>query len=173
MPAVCIFHYCLNRTEPESWASVICDRLGFPVFPLSGTTRRRVRFRRDIGRVVIFRSSHQFPRSARMESRTEQELFNLDEQVQLFDITKCKAGARFDFQKGIWFNHEYMLRKSDEEIAADFASLSKTTVSMKRWNVSLKVVSMMKDRVNFFERTMAIMLVLLWSSYRIRWEDRS
>ena len=46
---------------------------------------------------------------------TEQELFSLEELVEVFDISKCsKSGAKFDYQKGIWFNHEYILRKSNE-----------------------------------------------------------
>ena len=51
-------------------------------------------------------------------------MFTLDELVEQFDIAKCsKAGARFDYQKGIWFNHEYILKKSDEEIAELFAPI--------------------------------------------------
>ncbi len=55
---------------------------------------------------------------------TEQELFSLEELVEAFDITKCsKSGAKFDYQKGMWFNHEYILRKSDDEIAQLFAPI--------------------------------------------------
>ena len=57
---------------------------------------------------------------------TEQELFTLDELVPLFDITKCsKAGAKFAYEKAIWFNHEYILKKSNEEIAALFEPIVK------------------------------------------------
>ncbi len=55
---------------------------------------------------------------------TEQEIFSLDELVKAFDISRCsKAGAKFDFKKGIWFNHEYILMKSDDEIANLFAPI--------------------------------------------------
>ena len=81
---------------------------------------------------------------------TEQELFSLDELVSLFDITKCsKSGARYDFQKGIWFNHEYILRKSSEEIAQLFAPIVANNGVEESMERITKVVSMMKDRVNF------------------------
>ncbi|MBQ1626707.1 MAG: glutamate--tRNA ligase, partial [Prevotella sp.] len=81
---------------------------------------------------------------------TEQEMFTLDELVEAFDISRCsKAGAKFDYQKGIWFNHEYILQKSNEEIATLFAPIVANNgidVPMER---VIKVVGMMKDRVNF------------------------
>ncbi|HEU0111475.1 MAG TPA: glutamate--tRNA ligase [Flavisolibacter sp.] len=40
---------------------------------------------------------------------TEQELFSLEELVQKFTIEKVhKGGARFDFEKAKWFNHEWI-----------------------------------------------------------------
>ena len=127
------------------------DRLGFPVFPLEWHDPKTGEMSSG------YRESGYFPEAVinflallGWNPGTEQELFNLDELVQLFDITKCsKAGARFDFQKGIWFNHEYMLRKSDEEIAADFAPIVKDHGVDETMERITKVVSMMKDRVNF------------------------
>ena len=87
------------------------DRLGFPVFPLEWHDPKT-------GDVSSgYRESGYFPEAVvnflallGWNPGTEQELFTLDELVSLFDITKCsKAGARFDYQKGIWFNHEYIL----------------------------------------------------------------
>ena len=81
---------------------------------------------------------------------TEQELFTLEELVNAFDITKCsKSGARFDYQKGIWFNHEYILHKSNEEIAKLFASVVANNGVEETLERITLVVSMMKDRVNF------------------------
>jgi len=99
------------------------DRLGFPVFPLEWKDPKT-------GEVSSgFRESGYFPEAVinflallGWNPGTEQELFTLEELVNAFDITKCsKSGARFDYQKGIWFNHEYILHKSNEEIAKLFA----------------------------------------------------
>ena len=81
---------------------------------------------------------------------TEQELFTLDELVPLFDITKCsKAGAKFAYDKGIWFNHEYILKKSAEEIAQLFFPTVKEHCPDETLERVTKVCEMMKDRVSF------------------------
>lgn len=127
------------------------DRLGFPVFPLEWHDPKT-------GDVSSgYRESGYFPEAVvnflallGWNPGTEQELFTLDELVSLFDITKCsKAGARFDYQKGIWFNHEYILRKSSEEIARLFAPIVANNGVDEPFERVLKVVEMMKDRVSF------------------------
>lgn len=81
---------------------------------------------------------------------TDQELFSLDELVDAFDITRCsKAGAKFDYQKGIWFNHEYILSKSDDEIAELFAPIVANNGVDESLERITQVVHMMKDRVDF------------------------
>ena len=127
------------------------DRLGFPVFPLEWHDPKT-------GEVSSgYRESGYFPEAVinflaflGWNPGTEREMYSIDELAELFDITKCsKAGARFDYQKGIWFNHEYILAKSAKEIASIFAPI----VAENGVNESLeritKVVEMMKDRVNF------------------------
>jgi glutamyl-tRNA synthetase len=40
---------------------------------------------------------------------TEQEIFSLDELIEKFSISKVhKGGAKFDFEKAKWFNHEWI-----------------------------------------------------------------
>ena len=127
------------------------DRLGFPVFPLEWHDPKT-------GDVSSgYRESGYFPEAVvnflallGWNPGTEQELFTLDELVEAFDIHKCsKAGARFDYQKGIWFNHEYMLKKSNEEVANLFAPIVANNGVDETMERITKVVAMMKDRVNF------------------------
>jgi glutamyl-tRNA synthetase len=81
---------------------------------------------------------------------TEQEMFTLQELVDQFDLSKCsKAGARFAYEKGIWFNHEYILRKSDDEIASLFAPIVAGNGVEEPLERIRQVVHMMKDRVSF------------------------
>ena len=127
------------------------DRLGFPVFPLEWHDPKTG----DIS--SGYRESGYFPEAVvnflallGWNPGTEQELFTLDELVEAFDIHKCsKAGARFDYQKGIWFNHEYMLKKSNEEVANLFAPIVANNGVDETMERITKVVAMMKDRVNF------------------------
>ena len=127
------------------------DRLGFPVFPLEWHDPKT-------GEVSSgYRESGYFPEAVvnflallGWNPGTEQEIFSLDELVKAFDITKCsKSGAKFDYKKGVWFNHEYILRKSDDEIAKLFAPVVANNGVDATMDQIRQVVHMMKDRVNF------------------------
>ena len=127
------------------------DRLGFPVFPLEWHDPKT-------GEVSSgYRESGYFPEAVvnflallGWNPGTEQELFSLEELVKAFDITKCsKSGAKFDYQKGMWFNHEYILQKSDDEIAQLFAPIVANNGIEATMEQVTQVVHMMKDRVSF------------------------
>ena len=127
------------------------DRLGFPVFPLEWHDQKT-------GEVSAgFREQGYFPEAVinflallGWNPGTERELYSLDELCQLFDLTKCsKAGAKFDYKKCIWFNHEYMLMKGNSEVAALFAPIVRSHVPEATDAQIEAVVAMMKDRVNF------------------------
>ena len=127
------------------------DRLGFPVFPLEWHDPKT-------GEVSSgYRESGYFPEAVinflallGWNPGTEQELFTLDELVEAFDISRCsKSGAKFDYQKGIWFNHEYILKKSNEEIAQLFAPIVANNGIDESFERVTEVVRMMKDRVSF------------------------
>ena len=127
------------------------DRLGFPVFPLEWHDPKT-------GEVSSgYRESGYFPEAVinflallGWNPGTEQELFTLEQLVQAFDISRCsKAGAKFDYKKGIWFNHEYILGKSNEEIANLFAPIVANNGVDATMEQVTAVVGMMKDRVSF------------------------
>ena len=127
------------------------DKLGFPVFPLEWHDPKS-------GEVSSgYRESGYFPEAVvnflallGWNPGTEQEIFSLDELVKAFDITKCsKNGAKFDYKKGIWFNHEYILRKSEDEIARLFAPIVANNGVNATMDQVRQVVHMMKDRVDF------------------------
>ena len=127
------------------------DRLGFPVFPLEWKDPKTG----DISRG--YREDGYFPEAVinflallGWNPGTEQEIFSLDELVPLFDISKCsKAGAKFAYDKGIWFNHEYILMKSAEEIAQFFFPIVKEHCPNETLERVTAVTAMMKDRVSF------------------------
>ena len=86
------------------------DRLGFPVFPLewhdpkTGEVSSGYRESGYLPEAVI-----NFLALLGWNPGNDQELMSLDELVKLFDLHRCsKAGAKFDFEKGKWFNHEYL-----------------------------------------------------------------
>ena len=131
------------------------DRLGFPVFPLDWHAVDK-----KTGEEVFcsgYREQGYFPEAVinflallGWNPGTEQEMFLLDELVPLFDISKCsKAGAKFAYEKGIWFNHEYILKKSAEEIACLWESEVRAHGVQDSFDRIVKVCEMMKDRVSF------------------------
>lgn len=129
------------------------DRLGFPVFPLEWHDP----FSGEIS--SGYRESGYFPEAflnilafLGWNPGTEQELFTLDQLVDAFSIDHVhKAGARFDFEKAKWFNHQYLMAKSDKELAASFSAiLSEKGIQAEPAKVE-KISSLIKERVNFIK----------------------
>ncbi len=130
------------------------DRLGFPVFPLewhdpkSGEYSSGFREEGYLPEAVI-----NFLALLGWNPGNDRELMSMDELVELFDLQRCsKSGAKFDYKKGIWFNHEYILRKSDKELV----SLFRPVLCEKGVNEALyeelfleRVISLVKGRINF------------------------
>ena len=44
-----------------------------------------------------------------MESGDDREIMTMEELIESFAFDHCsRSGARFDFEKGKWFNHKYL-----------------------------------------------------------------
>lgn len=127
------------------------DRLGFPVFPLEWHDPKT-------GEISSgYRESGYFPEAVLnflallgWNPGTEQELMSLDEMVELFRLEKCsKSGAKFDYEKGKWFNHNYLQTKDNEELA----KLFRPTLQEKGVDVSneqlIQIIGSVKSRVTF------------------------
>lgn len=98
------------------------DKLGFPVFPLewhdpkSGEVSSGYREKGYLPQAVV-----NFLALLGWNPGDDTELMTMDELIAKFSFSHCsKAGAKFDYKKGIWFNHEYLLRLAPEELAALF-----------------------------------------------------
>jgi glutamyl-tRNA synthetase len=129
------------------------DRLGFPVFPLewhdpkSGEVSSGYRESGYLPEAVI-----NFLALLGWNPGTNQEILSMDELIQLFDLTHCsKAGAKFDFEKAKWFNHEYILHADNRELAEMFIPIVKGNGIDAPMEKVVTVVGMMKDRVSFMK----------------------
>ena len=127
------------------------DRLGFPVFPLewhdpkSGAVSSGFRESDYLPEAVI-----NFLALLGWNPGDDVELMSMEELIKKFDLSKCsKAGARFDYKKMVWFNHEYILQKSDSEIARIFMPVVEAHGVETTLEHLEKIVSLMKGRVNF------------------------
>lgn len=128
------------------------DRLGFPVFPLewhdpkSGEKSSGYRESGYLPEAVI-----NFLALLGWNPGNDIELMTLDEMVRLFDLTHCsKSGAKFDYEKGKWFNHRYIQLRSDRDIADMFRPvLESHGITDADQAYVEKVVGLMKERVSF------------------------
>lgn len=127
------------------------DRLGFPVFPLewhdpkSGDVSSGYRESGYLPEAVI-----NFLALLGWNPGNDQEIMSMDELIALFKLERCsKAGAKFDFEKGRWFNHQYLQMTDNRTLAELFmrdieAAGVETTIEKAE-----QVVGYMKSRVNF------------------------
>ena len=129
------------------------DRLGFPVFPLE--------WHGDNGEVAAgYRENGYLPEAVvnflallGWNPGGDQEILSMDDLIRLFDITKCsKAGAKFDYVKGQWFNREYILKTDNKVLAPAFDKILRENGIEQPIERVEAVVGMMKmKKINFIK----------------------
>jgi len=131
-------------------------KMGFPVFPLEWKDPKT-------GEVYAgYREDGYFPESfvnllalLGWNPGTEQEIFTMDELIQIFDLERVnKSGAKFDPEKAKWFQHQHLQRKSNDELVDLFIPLLQEklgyTVEGKAIrDYSKKVIELLKERATF------------------------
>ncbi len=126
------------------------DKEGFPVFPLEYTS--------PSGEISSgYRESGYFPEAVvnllallGWNPGTEQEIFSMEELAEIFSLERVnKAGARFDPAKARWFNQQYLIKKSDGELAGLFMPYLKNRGIETDLAFVEKVVALVKERVHF------------------------
>ena len=127
------------------------DRLGFPVFPLEWKDPKTG----DIS--SGYRESGYLPEAVinflallGWNPGNDQEIMSMEELIRLFSLDRCsKSGAKFDYEKGKWFNHKYIQQKSNAELAEMFIPVLKENGVEAPFEKVEAVVGLMKERVNF------------------------
>ncbi len=128
------------------------DKLGFPVFPLEWMDPKTNEISSG------YREGGYFPEAfvnmlafLGWNPGTEQEIFSMEELSQAFSLERVgKSGSKFDPEKTKWFNRQYLMTKSDEEIGILFAEqiLKAKGIAADQDTVN-RVCGMVKDRVDF------------------------
>jgi len=125
-------------------------KFGFPVFPLRWEDKQKdevaAGFRED---GFLPEALVNFLAFLGWNPGTEQELFSLEELVSAFDTARInKSGARFDIEKGMWFNQQYLIAKSDAELAP----LVQTEFSKNGFDIdaarATQIAGLLKERVH-------------------------
>ncbi len=127
------------------------DRMGFPVFPLlwkdpkSGETSHG------------YREDGYFPDAfvnmlalLGWNPGDEREIFDLEELSQAFTIERVgKSGSRFDPEKAKWFNHQYLVKKDDTELARLYLPILTEKGISADLDYVTRAVSLVKERAHF------------------------
>ena len=132
------------------------DRLGFPVFPLE--------FHNEKDGTVSsgYRESGYYPEAVinflallGWHTSGDQELFSMDDLIAQFSLDRVsKSGAKFDYEKGKWFNHQYLQMRSDEQLATEFQPVLAEKIgerAAKKYSLEqvAHVIGLVKERVSF------------------------
>ena len=130
------------------------DRLGFPVFPLewhdpkSGEISSGYRESGYLPEAVV-----NFLALLGWNPGDDTEIMSMDELIAKFSLNHCsKSGAKFDFEKGKWFNHKYIQEVPDATLAEMFKPILKENgVNVEDFSDEYitRAVAMVKDRVSF------------------------
>ena len=130
------------------------DRLGFPVFPLewhdpkTGAISSGYRESGYLPEAVI-----NFLALLGWNPGDDTEIMSMDELIQKFSFDHCsRSGAKFAFDKGRWFNHEYLQQTPDDRLAELFKPVLKEhDVNPDEFSDDYitRVVSLVKGRINF------------------------
>ncbi|MDO4335694.1 MAG: glutamate--tRNA ligase [Bacteroidales bacterium] len=136
------------------------DKLGFPVFPLewhdpaSGEVSSGYREKGYLPEAVV-----NFLALLGWNPGDDSEIMSMDELISKFSFDHCsKAGAKFDYKKGIWFNHEYLMRMDDMSLAELFMPVLRDRLAEAGKSADdfgmdyvAKAVGMVKGRIEFVQ----------------------
>ncbi len=129
------------------------DRLGFPVFPTEWKDPKT-------GEISSgYRESGYFPEAVvnilvllGWNSGLEKEVFSMNELIDIFSIERIsKSGAKFDIEKARWFNHQYLIAKSNAELSKLLLPVFEQNGIITTIEKLEKVVSLTKERCSFLK----------------------
>lgn len=126
------------------------DKMGFPVFPLEWIDPKTNEVSRGYKEDGYFAESMvNFLAFLGWNPGTEQEIFNLNELVEAFELERVhKAGARFDPEKIKWFNHHYMQQQPNNLLAESFKKQHEALRDIDLDYIAL-VIGLIKERATF------------------------
>ena len=124
------------------------DKMGFPVFPLYWPYGETAKGYREEG---------YYPEAfinmlalLGWNPGTEQEIFSMEELINAFSLERVgKSGSRFDPEKAKWFNHQYLQRRTNNQLALEFREFLRAKgfhIDMVRLEM---LIGLVKERVSF------------------------
>jgi glutamyl-tRNA synthetase len=125
------------------------DKHGFPVFPIE--------WKKADESAMGYREEGYLPDALvnmlallGWNPGTEQEIFTKKELIKLFSLEKVsKSGARFNPEKTIWFNHQYIQKMNDLDILTIYRKILEERNINSNDEFNLKAIELLKERANF------------------------
>lgn len=123
-------------------------KFGFPVFPLEWFDKDEqatyAGFKEDgyLPEAVI-----NFISLLGWNPGNDEEMFSMEELIKIFDPERIvKSGARFDVEKSRWFNQQYIIAKSNTELADMLMPLAEAKGLKVTKDFMIKFAELMKER---------------------------
>ena len=124
------------------------DTMGFPVFPLFWPYGETAKGYREEGYYP-----DAFVNMLALlgwNPGTEQEIFSMQELIEAFSIERVgKSGSKFDPEKAKWFNHQYLQKKTNNQLSMEFREILRTHGKHEDIVDLESLIGMVKERVSF------------------------
>ncbi|MGO1244092.1 glutamate--tRNA ligase [Sphingobacterium sp. JB170] len=130
------------------------DRLGFPVYAMNWTDPKTGDLTKG------FRETGFLPEAfvnmlatLGWNDGTEKELFTMAELIAAFSVERIsKAGAKYDFEKAKWYNHEWMKATPNAELLPQVEAIFKQhELELPSQPYLNDILSLVKERMTFVE----------------------
>lgn len=124
------------------------ERLGFPVFAMNWGSEQNGDFSEG------FKEKGFLPEAfinilavLGWNDGTEQEIYSMEELIEKFSTERIhKGGAKFDYEKAKWYNQQYILKTSNEELSKLVKPYIEQHQIVIEDDYLIKVVSLVKER---------------------------
>ncbi len=125
------------------------QRLGFPVFALGWTdpvSKDLMEGFKELG--FLPEAFINMLAMLGWNPGTEQEIFSIEELIESFSIERVhSSGAKFDFEKAKWFNHEWIKKSNANHLAPGIKKIfEQKNVLVDDENKFKKIIALVKDR---------------------------
>lgn len=127
------------------------QKFGFPVFPLAWNADEDESFEGfesygfDPAAVVNFLAFLGW------NPGTEQEIFSLSELMDAFSLDQIsKSGARFDYDKAKWYNSQYIMAQTDEQLAQNVGPFLPEEDYQKIESKLVPIAGLLKPRIQTY-----------------------
>jgi len=125
------------------------DRLGFPVYAMDWKDPKTSELTKGFKEIGFLPEAFvNLLAVLGWNDGTEQEIFTMEELIEKFSIEKVhKGGAKFDFEKAKWFNHEWIKKLNVERYQQEVKEVFESKgISIIDDAYLLRVMDLVKDR---------------------------